>query len=286
MDNNQSLWSKCQELIRQNVEPHVYDVWFKDIVCERYDEERKTVVLRVPSRYVVEYIEEIHVPLMKCVLNKCFGSSVSLNYRLKNKPSAPVSFLREAGNCQNRVHISIPNARERLEAGLHHFLGDKAQWLPAYDKVAEWLTDNKGRGLLLVGTTGLGKTIICEKILPVIFGSANIPFVTADEMNARVAKEIQTGKPDLLKERIVIIDALAHNATFRYMGNDYHPFLSLCDAAERNGNLLIVNTCLSTTPVSDPRYPSSIQEIYGLEVISRLRSLVRAVEFKGEDRRP
>ena len=150
MDNYQSLWSKCQELIRQNVAPHVYDVWFKDIVCERYDEERKTVVLRVPSRYVVEYIEEIHVPLMKCVLNKCFGSSVSLNYRLKNKPSSPVSFLREAGNCQNRVHISIPNARERLEAGLHHFLGDKAQWLPAYDKVAEWLTDNKGRGLLLL----------------------------------------------------------------------------------------------------------------------------------------
>jgi DNA replication protein DnaC len=277
MESHQSLWNQCLALIRKKVDRHVYDVWFKDVVCERYDEQRKTVVLCVPSRYVVEYIEEIHLPLMKWALSSCFGNNVSLKYRLaENKPSATVNFQRaESGPYQNRVHITITNARERLETELHRFLGDKAQWLPAYDRVAEWLNDNKGRGLLLVGTTGLGKTIICERILPAIFGQ-NVLSVKATDMRAKL--------DGLLKERVVIIDGLGREPAKHY-GNPDDSFFQLCDAAEQNGNLLIITTNLSTTPVNDPRYPLSIQERYGNEVISRLRSIVRAIEFKGTDMR-
>ena len=278
MENHLNQWNQCQQLIRLKVSQHVFDVWFKDIICERYDEEQNAVVLCLPSRYVFEYIEEIHVPMMKWALDSSFKPGVRLNYRIaENKPSVPADFLKieASGLYPQRPHITIPNARERLKNGLQHFMGDKAEWIPAYDEVAEWLTDNRGRGLLCFGSSGLGKTVICEKILPVILGR-KVPAVKATEMRAKVG--------DLLKERIVIIDGLGREPA-KYYGNPDDSFYQLCDAAEQNGNLLIITTNLSTTPVTDPRYPLSIQERYGNEVISRLRSIVRAIEFKGKDMR-
>lgn len=278
MENHLDLWNQCRELIRQKVDPHVFDVWFKDIVCEHYDEERNTVLLRVPSPYVAEYVDEIHMELVKWALETSFRPGVKLNYKIaENKPSVQADFLKieATGLYPQRPHITIPNARERLKKGLQYFMGDKAEWIPAYDDVAEWLTDNRGRGLLCVGISGLGKTVICEKILPVILGR-KVPAVKATEMRAKV--------DDLLKERIVIIDGLGREPA-KYYGNPDDSFYQLCDAAEQNGNLLIITTNLSTTPVNDPRYPLSIQERYGNEVISRLRSIVRAIEFKGKDMR-
>ena len=61
----------------------------------------------------------------------------------------------------DRVRIQIPNAKELLQQGLQYFLGDSAQWLPCYDEIAAWMTDNQGRGLLCMGNCGLGKTLIC-----------------------------------------------------------------------------------------------------------------------------
>ena len=44
-----------------------------------------------------------------------------------------------------RLHIQIPDAREQLMTGIRYYMGDKAQWLPDYEQIADWLTDNKGR---------------------------------------------------------------------------------------------------------------------------------------------
>lgn len=172
--------------------------------------------------------------------------------------------------------FSVPNARERMEKGLQHYLGDRAQWLPCYDEVANWLADNKGRGLLCIGTSGLGKTLVCEKILPVILGR-KIKTVGADGLYDQIG--------ELLKERAVIIDDLGKEPSKRY-GQPDTSFFKLCDAAERNGILLIITTNLSTTHVTNnPLYRSSIQERYGMDVISRLRATVKTVEFKGSDLR-
>jgi histidinol-phosphate/aromatic aminotransferase/cobyric acid decarboxylase-like protein len=53
------------------------------------------------------------------------------------------------------------------------------------------------------------------------------------------------------------------------------PFYELCDAAESRGILLIISTNLSTNSVKNPLYPHSIQERYGMDVISRLRANCR-----------
>jgi DNA replication protein DnaC len=277
MDNYQELWQQCLKIIAGKVSPHTFDVWFKDITLESYDPETHTVLISVPHRYVYEYLEEIHAPLLKQAIVDTFGSGTLLNYRIaksndNHNENEKITFPAVGQIPQ----FSIANARERLEKGLHHYLGDKAQWLPAYDQVVEWLTDNKGRGLLCIGTSGLGKTLGCEKILPIILGS-NIKTVTADSLYDHI--------DELLKERCVIVDDLGKEPLKRY-GQPDTSFFKLCDAAERRGILLIITTNLSTNRVrNNPLYTSSIEERYGRDVISRLRATVKVVEFKGKDMR-
>ena len=253
--------------------------WFECITCESFDTERRVLMLGVPSKYVVEFVEHFYVNLLRLVLNRVYGEGVTLQYHLQDQQTpAPVRDLSPGimspGIISPDGHITIANAKERLQKGLQHFLGDKAQWLPDYDEIADWLSDNKGRGLLLVGTSGLGKSIICQKILPVLLGS-DVAVVSAREMG----QQIDT----LLQQRCVIIDNLGREPITEMVNyRKRQPFFELCDESVRRGILLIVNTTFSTSRVRNPLYPNSIKERYGDEVYNRLRAITHVVELRGQ----
>ncbi len=40
------------------------------------------------------------------------------------------------------------------------------QWKPDYDEIADWLRDNEGKGLLISGSVGNGKTMMIRSVLP------------------------------------------------------------------------------------------------------------------------
>lgn len=182
-----------------------------------------------------------------------------------------------------RLRITIPNARERLMAGLRYYLGDRAKWLDCYDAVADWLTDNKGRGLLCVGTCGLGKTLLCQNILPVLIHQYTrvIPeAVTANEMNERIDR--------LVNERCVVVDDIGvESVETNTFGNKRYPFCELCDSVERRGSLLIVTTNLRTTHAIDAKGQPipSIEDRYGIRTLDRLRAITKVVVFSGESMR-
>lgn len=274
MESHQQLWERCLALVKQRVNRRIYDVWFSKVECESYDADTNTVVLGVPSVYVYEYLEQYQVPLLSEVLSSVFREGITLQYRIRKEQSRQPQAV-EIPETSEIPSFAIEGARERLRNGLRHFLGDRAVWLPAYDQIADWLSDNKGRGLLCVGTSGLGKTLISEKVLPVILGR-KIAAVSAMDLTARI--------DELMKERCVIVDDLGKEPVRRY-GETDRSFLKLCDAAERSGILLIVTTNLSTTPVSDPLYPESIEQRYGKDVLSRLRATTKLIIFKGNDLR-
>ncbi len=76
------LWDKCLALIRENISEQQYNAWFKRTVFESFNEESKTVLLRVPSPFVYEYLEENYVDLLRKVLTHTFGKGVNLSYRI------------------------------------------------------------------------------------------------------------------------------------------------------------------------------------------------------------
>lgn len=189
---------------------------------------------------------------------------------------------------QSPLHFRIDTCdpRRELWAAIRLNVSNEPQWLPAYEEVARWLGDNHGRGLICVGTCGLGKSVICMQALPFLFKrhfSIEVMAVTATEMNQRI--------DDLLKycgqNRVIVIDDLGTEApeTVTY-GNRRRPFCELVDMAERTGTLLIITTNIRTTKDTDVRrnYPS-IETRYGVPTLDRLRAITKVILFKGDSLR-
>ena len=285
MEDYSKLWKDCLAMIREKYGDkfrHWFDVWFGDVRFESYDPDTHVRLIQVPSKYVYEYLEMNGAKDIRWATHEVFKDSITFKYRILREPTFAevATYLQQQGydSRKDPYHIRIDNARKRMEDGLHYFLKDQAQWLPGYDKIADWLADNKGRGLLCVGTTGRGKSLLCQQILPVILGNGGRPIASI------AATDLKSRLDELLHEKIVIIDDLGKEPR-KYFGNVDNSFFELCNNAERTGNLLIITTNLSTTPSDRALYPESIQERYGAEVLDRLKSITRMVRLEGESLR-
>lgn len=287
MENYQRLWGECLALIKEKVNnERVFNTWFACVEFESFDEQKKQLIVRVPSKYVYEYLEQYGVRVLSWAIKEKFKVDVILSYRILREPAFEeiANYLRQQGwqpVTQGKQHVKIANAEERLRNGLRCYFGEEYKWLSGYERIADWLTDNKGRGLLLVGVSGLGKTKICRDILPVILGRSDIPFVPAREIHGRME--------ELKKAPCVIIDDLGKEEE-KFYGNKNEDLLELLDAAEQRGNILIINTNLSTTPKPENwqkewLYPTSIKERYGDAVLDRMRATMRAIEITGKSMR-
>ncbi len=267
-----------------------YDTWLGCVRFESFDEKTRQFIVQVPSNYVVEYIEEHLVCTLAEELKSAFGGPIKLGYRVASPgPSFGdiATFLQRQrqGRGEGPVHIQIPNARQRLEEGMKYFLKDKPlQWLPGnhgYDRIVEWLTDNKNRGLLCLGRPGLGKSLICQRVLPVLLAPyGDVVCVSSTELHDKLE--------ELKKSRIVVVDDLGKEPRKHY-GDIDNSFLELCDNSERTGNLIIITTNLVTDRFSDGRlaegYPDDLHSRYGDAVFSRLQSITRVAIIEGEDLR-
>ncbi len=169
------------------------------------------------------------------------------------------------------VSFSIPDAKKVLWAGIRFYTGDNAKWLPEYEEVANWMSDNKGRGLLCFGNCGRGKTLICGKILPIVLNHYCRKVVScydSQQMNAEL---------DAVKQKhIIYVDDIGtENLSVKY-GERRLAFAELADEAEKKGKLLILTTNLSI---------DELREKYGERTIDRLRAITRTVLFSGESLR-
>ena len=182
-----------------------------------------------------------------------------------------------------RLHIRIQNAREQMMAGLRYYLGDRAKWIPCYDEIADWLTDNKGRGLLCVGNPGLGKTLICQNIIPVLL-QQNVGKI----VKTYSALSMNISLDTLLRQYMLGIDDVGieplETVTF---GVRRIAFSELVDNSEKNGTLLIVTTNLRTNHGVDDKgnVVPSIEDRYGLRTYDRLKAIMKSVKFTGKSMR-
>ena len=167
----------------------------------------------------------------------------------------------------NSVEVKIRQPRENLWAGIQYFTKEKAQWLPEYEKVAEWLADNQGRGLLCLGNNGRGKTLLCNKVIPILldhYCHRIVSCYSAKEMNDNLKEVIQ-------KHIIYIDDVGTENIKVDY-GERTRPFAELVDAAEKKGKLLIITSNLTI---------DMIKEKYGEGTADRLKAITKLVIFNG-----
>lgn len=166
-----------------------------------------------------------------------------------------------------RVHIKTPNARQILMRGLVHFCGGQTQWLPEYDAVSSWLENNGGRGILCYGNCGRGKSLITQRIMPVIFQRWHGLIV-----NNVVATELANRYQEISQYKILSIDDVGTEDIANRYGEKHDYFREIVDLAERKQKLLLISTNFGL---------KEIAERYGERTIDRLRAITTTVQFKG-----
>jgi len=182
--------------------------------------------------------------------------------------------LKDTGfEMPNRVFIKVADARKRLANGLRYMLaqqGEKPQWLPEYELIADWLSDNKGKGLLLAGSCGRGKTLVATRILPLFFAERHLFY------NLFNSYELNSRQNEVFRCKILCIDDLGvENESIKY-GERRNVFTELIDSVEKKGKLLVVTTNLTQ---------DEIVEKYGTRTLDRLFSCCKIVTFSGRSLR-
>ncbi len=205
MENNpKALWDNCLSLIKENVTEQQFRTWFAPIVFENYDENSRTLLVQVPSRYVYEYLEQYYVSLLSKVLCRCFGTNIQLNYRIvvdkKNKitvdeeGSEPVNIERQqpvmrANQSPNVLDAAVPqelNPQLDLSKTFHSFIEGDSNKLPR--TVGLSIAEHPGKStfnpFFVFGPSGCGKThlinaigIRCKELYPkkrVLYVSARL----------------------------------------------------------------------------------------------------------------
>lgn len=143
--------------------------------------------------------------------------------------------------------------------------------LPEYDQIIDWMKSNNGRGLLVIGTNGRGKTMIAKNILPLFFDYAMGKIVRCYH-----ATEINDNADFILTRRIVVLDDVGTEEQFVKYGERRWIFPEIVDRAEQKENILIITTNLA---------PDEIENKYGIRTRDRLRAICTPVLFKGDSLR-
>ena len=169
------------------------------------------------------------------------------------------------------IYTGLNDAGNVLHRGLMWATKGNGKWLPEYDHVADWLNMNEGRGLLMFGDCGRGKSLIGKYIMPVIFSH-----YMKKIMNVYSAQYFNQNIDEVLQNKIVYIDDIGTEEVSNQYGNKRVAFSELVDVAEANGNLIVVSTNLSL---------DSLTAKYGLRTTDRLKAITKQVLFKGESLR-
>lgn len=173
-----------------------------------------------------------------------------------------------------RIRIQVANAATILKNGLNYFLsksGIEGIWLPEYEQVAQWLEDNKGKGLFLYGNCGRGKTLLCTHVIPAIllyYCRKVVKVYDVQEMNKKL--------DEVLSKGIIAIDDVGTEEMIVNYGERRLAFAEIMDAAEKDGKLVIVSTNLSA---------DDLKNRYGDRVLDRIKATTVRVLFKGESLR-
>ena len=163
------------------------------------------------------------------------------------------------------IRFGIKDARKLLLDGLRCCCKNH-QWLSGYDDIADWLQDNQGKGLMLIGGCGIGKTLIGSHIIPVLLSA-----YCRKVVNVYSATDLNTKTNEILSKAIIYLDDVGTEYTKNEYGNKREVFAEVVDIAEKTGKILIISTNLTS---------DKIKERYGDRVFDRLKALTKCVIIK------
>lgn len=140
-----------------------------------------------------------------------------------------------------------------------------------YDDVAEWMYDTQGKGLMLLGSCGQGKTLLARHVLPPLLHACFDRCVQCFD-----ATDMLRCPDKVLRAQMVVVDDIGQEGEYVSFGTRRNIFCELVDAAEKQGKFLLLTSNLTA---------SEMLRKYGERTMDRLRALTMCIVFKGESMR-
>ena len=154
-------------------------------------------------------------------------------------------------------------------------------YLPEYDEVVQWMTNTEGKGLLLRGDKGRGKSTILMSVLPVLFMIKRRIFAPIQAIDIVLMET--NGKslhfPNLermKKSPFPAIDEFGIEPQVNDFGEKFEGFNQIIDKAELHIKPLFITTNLE---------PEQLLKRYDSRTLDRLGRLCKTVVFKGNSLR-
>ena len=190
--NHNVVWSRCLEIIKDNIPQTSYKTWFEPIIPKKI--ENNILTIQVPSLFFYEYLEEQFIDLLGKSLKKVMGDKAKLEYNVvmdtahvNNKPTTINVPTNNKTDLRNRP-LSLPVNKERptirnpfVIPGIKKLNVDpQLNSAYSFDNFVEGacnrlaksagkaVADNPGKTafnpLFIYGNSGLGKTHIAQAI--------------------------------------------------------------------------------------------------------------------------
>ena len=141
---------------------------------------------------------------------------------------------------------------------------DTYNHLPAYDEIIDWMVDNKGRGLMLMGDCGLGKSTILNFVIPAIFRTK-----TNKVLKSIAAKDLVAIEKNIAS--FIIIDDLGTESLKNDYGTKIDAVSDAISYAEDSSKTLLITTNLDA---------EDLNKRYDERTLDRLRKC-KVVVIKG-----
>lgn len=181
----------------------------------------------------------------------------------------PDSFVRKARTmsfgdyekCEKLFIEAFKLTDQTIKAG-------EFQMLPEYKEVIQWLANSEGKGLLMTGSNGRGKTAILKGVLPLIFLSRGyvLRVLNSGEI------EHKTFQSYLESKVFIAIDEMGKDGVINDYGTKSDPVEAAVDHCEDRIKMLLLTSNLTA---------KEIQARYGNRTLDRLVRLCKVVVFKG-----
>ncbi len=99
MNDCQTVWAKCLQLIQSHINEQSFNTWFKPIKPVKLV--NSTLTIQVPSQFFYEWLEEHYIDLLRQAIDNELGKSGKLEYSI---------VVNEGKHKPNKGRISIPIA--------------------------------------------------------------------------------------------------------------------------------------------------------------------------------
>lgn len=258
------LWSKCLDIIRDNIPSSTFNTWFSNTKPASY--QGNVLTIFVPSQFVYEYIEAHYVNLLSAAIYRIFGNDTQLNYRVltdrqnqltvdqeseKRMSAAAAEQKKSTNKAPGAIAVPVQDLDPMLRSNyrFENFIEGLSNKLPraAAESIAQKPGKTVFNPLFLYGASGVGKTHLANAIglkVKELYPEKRVLYVSAHLFKVQYTDSVRKNTLNDFINFYQSIDVLIIDDIQEFVGVEktQNTFFHIFNHLHQNGKQLIM-TC-------------------------------------------